>query len=66
MLTMNVALVSYIKSRVSEPKFIGSASSLRKPPFDIELRTISNILIYKQIITTTLFEIIKYHRVIFQ
>lgn len=53
MLTMNAALVSYIKSKVSEPKFIGSASSLRKPPFDIELRTVSNILIYIKIITTT-------------
>ncbi len=66
MLTMNAALVSYIKSKVSDPKFIGSASSLRKPPFDIELRTVSNILIYIQIITTTLFTIHNYQRAIFQ
>lgn len=55
---MNVALVSYIKSRISEPKLNGSASSLRKPPFDIELRTVSNILMYKLIITITISEII--------
>lgn len=60
MLTMNVALVSYIKSGVSEPKLTGSASSLRKPPFDIELRTVSNILIYKLIITITISEITYY------
>ena len=56
MLTMNVALVSYLKSRVSEPNLMGSASSLRNPLFDIELRTVSNIHIYKPIITITKIE----------
>ncbi len=57
MLTMNVDIVSYLKSRVSEPKLSGSASSLRNPLFDIELQTVSNILIYKPIITITKFNI---------
>jgi len=56
MLTMNVALVSYIKSRVSEPKLSGSASILLNQLIDIELHTVSNIDLYKPIITITIFE----------
>ncbi len=56
MLTMNVALVSYLKSRVSEPKLCGSASILRNPLFDIELHTVPNIHLYKPIITITIFK----------
>ena len=54
MLTINVALKSYLKSRVSEPKLSGSASILLNPPFDIELHTVPNIHLYKLVITNAI------------
>ncbi len=56
MLTMNVAVVSYLKGRVSKPNLSGSASSLRNPLFDIELRSVSNKHIHKPILITKIFK----------
>jgi len=50
-----MAVVSYLTSGVSEPNLNGSASILLNPPFDIELRTIPYMYVYKQTLTITIF-----------